>query len=179
MARFEILSGLPAYGPAAEPFSPTGQGEHREGFVVRFAPDTDSEWVGNFQPGAGGLSNVYEHPNGAELIVVAGGQGYVVAPDSRRCVATFGATIESAFNMPECKVIIFGNGLWFEAIGTGGPFWRSGRISWDGMRDVTIDGSKLTGNAWDISGDWVPFQLDVTSGNFTGGSYNGPDRPKQ
>ena len=51
MVKFEILSGLPPYGPSAEAFSATGQGKHKEGFVVRFRADDDNAWVGNFQPG--------------------------------------------------------------------------------------------------------------------------------
>jgi hypothetical protein len=73
MARFEILSGLPAYGPVAEAFSATGQGKHREGFVVRFESNSAKNWVGNFQPGLGGCSRVFEHPNGTDLIVIASG----------------------------------------------------------------------------------------------------------
>jgi hypothetical protein len=176
MVRFEILPGLPAYGQKAEAFSTTGQGKHREGFVVRLGADAKNEWVGNFQPGLGGWSGVFEHPNGTELIVIASGQGYIVDPNSRKCSITFGGQIESAFKIPDRKMIIFGNGLWFEAFDASGPVWRSDRISWDGMRNLTIDGLTLAGEAYDISDNWVPFELDIASGNFTGGSYNGPNR---
>ena len=176
MARFEILSGLPAYGPTAEAFSATGPGKHREGFVVRFGANAESEWVGNFQPGLGGLSGVFEHPNGTELIVIASGRGYIVDPSSRQCSSTFGAHIQSAFEIQDRRMIIFGNGLWFEAIGTSGRVWRSDRVSWDGMRNLSIDGLTLSGEAYDISDNWVPFELDIASGNFTGGSYNGLQR---
>lgn len=159
-----------------EAFSATGQGKHREGFVVRFGANGANEWVGNFQPGVGGRNGVFEDPNGTALIVIAGGQGHIVDPTSRQCSATFGAQIQSAFEIPDRKMIIFGNGLWFEAIDASGLVWRSDRISWDGMRDITIDGLTLAGEAFDISDNWVPFELDITSGTFTGGSYNGPDR---
>jgi hypothetical protein len=176
MAKFEILSGLPTYGPMAEAFSATGQGKHRQGFVVRFRAGDDDGWVGNFQPGLSGYSGVLYHPNGTELIVTAGGQAYVVDPISRKCSSTFGARIESAFEIPERNMIIFGNGLWFEAINEAGRVWRSDRISWDGMRNLAIQGSTLAGEAYDISGAWMPFNLDIASGDFTGGSYTGPDR---
>jgi hypothetical protein len=49
MRHFEVLTGLPPYGPPAERFSATGQGTHREGFVVRFTDSRGRQWVGNFQ----------------------------------------------------------------------------------------------------------------------------------
>jgi hypothetical protein len=62
MASFEILPGLPPYGPPAEAF-PGNYGKHREGFVVRFTPDEGESWAGNFQPGARGCDGVFAHPN--------------------------------------------------------------------------------------------------------------------
>jgi hypothetical protein len=44
------------------------------------------------------------------------------------------------------------------------------------MRDITVDGLTLAGEAYDIGDNWVPFKLDIATGDFTGGSYNGPDR---
>jgi len=174
MAKFEILSGLPPYGAAAEPFSATGQGKHREGFVVRFAAKSGDTWVGNFQPGFGGMSDVSEHPDGVNLVVIAGGQGYVIDPDRRCCVATFGAGISVKFAVPELNATVFGNGLWFEAIGPAGHMWRSERISYDGMKDLVVDGLTLTGDSWRYDDQWVPFALNLANGEFTGGSWGGP-----
>jgi len=170
------LPGLPPYGPAPEAFSATGQGKHSEGFVVRFMTKSGDVWVGNFQPGLGGCSIVFEHPNAVNVIVLSGGQGYVVDPDSRRCLNTFGANINSAFKISELGEIVFGNGLWFEAIGRNGHVWRSDRISWDGIKDLVVDGLTLMGHAWDISDQWMSFSLNLANGEFTGGSYSGPDR---
>src|SRR5437762_2281051 len=132
----EILPGLSPYGPDAEPFTATGLGTHREGFVVRFLAADGTSWVGNFQPGLGSLSNVYVHPNARELLVVARGQGYVVDPDDRLKRQYFGCQIETAIVLDEPLMVIFGNGLWFEAFGVRGPQWRTPRISWDGMRNI-------------------------------------------
>jgi hypothetical protein len=72
--------------------------------------------------------------------------------------------------------VLFGNGLWFELLGAVGLHWRSRRISWDGMREVRLEGLRLFGEAWSPFEDcWLPFELDLCSGEFTGGSYNGPD----
>src|SRR3954464_10069656 len=93
--RYEVLHGPPPYGPPAEPFTATGQGAHREGFVVRFTDDNGDQWVGNFQPGLGGIDAVLDHPDGYRAIVVASGQGYIVDPNDRSSRGYLGGQIES------------------------------------------------------------------------------------
>jgi hypothetical protein len=176
VATFDVLPGLPAYGELPEAFTATGQGRHREGYIVRFHPDGAASWVGNFQPGLSSYDAVLQHPNARDLLVISGGQGYVVDPNDRTKREYFGSQIEAAFQVPELGVVVFGNGLWFEAFGPDGCQWRSGRISWDGMLELRRDGLRLFGEAWSPLEDcWLPFELNLCSGEFTGGSYNGPN----
>src|SRR3954451_22507316 len=107
--KFEILAGLPTSGDWPEQFSATGMGVHREGLVVKFYPDNQSAWVGNFQRGMTDLSDVTEHPNGANAIVIASGQGYVVDIANRQLIECFGGIIDSMFRVPNQNVIIFGD----------------------------------------------------------------------
>ncbi len=76
--QFEVIPGLPPYGPAALPFSVTGMGTHSEGYVIRFLPAAGDAWVGNFQPGETPLFKVIPHPNERWVVVIAGGEAYVV-----------------------------------------------------------------------------------------------------
>jgi len=85
MIAYDVLPGLPPYGDWPEAFTSTGHGRQHEGFVVRFNPDGESSWVGNFQRGLSSFDLVCEHLNGRELIVVAGGEAYVVDPYDRLC----------------------------------------------------------------------------------------------
>ena len=175
MATFEVLHGLPPYGDWPEGFTATGQGRHREGYVVRFNPDGPASWVGNFQPGRSSFEEVLLHPNGRELVVIAGGQGYMVDPNHWAKREYFGGQIEVALQVPELSSVVFGNGLWFDSLGPDGWQWRSVRISWDGMQELRRDGLRLLGQAWNpLEDHWLPFELDLRSGQFTGGSYNGP-----
>jgi len=173
---WEILDGLPVYGPMAEPFSATGQGAHREGLVVRFSPGTGS-WVGNFQRGVTSLDEVFAHPDGRHIVVVAGGTAYIVDAEGHSLVAHFGEQIEHIVIVPASGFVLLGNGLWFEALGPTGTAWRSRRISWDGMRNVSLAGTVVRGEAYAPEGQdgaWYPFELDATTGTVKGGSYNGP-----
>jgi hypothetical protein len=168
--RWRVLDGLPPYGPPAEPFSTTGQGLHREGLVVEFTTSDARSWVGNFQRGMTNLDVVVSSPTGATAIVVAGGQAYVVDPESRTCVRTFGGQIEHVFEFEDRAV--FSNGLWLEATDCERLLWRTRRLSWDGMMNVRVDGEKIVGDAYDPMNDtWMPFSVDLTNGEVVGGSY--------
>jgi hypothetical protein len=79
---FEVLPGLPGDGPYPEQFTTMG-GTHREGFVVRVIPDHASPWVGNFQPGYGGISRVVPLPDGRTLLAFSRGLLYPIDPESR------------------------------------------------------------------------------------------------
>ena len=174
--NWEVLDGLPAYGPPADAFSATGLGKHREGLVVRIHASSGA-WVGNFQRGLSSCDHVLDHPDGRHLLVIAGGTAYVVDPETRELARHFGCQIEYVFLLPGVPILLLGNGLWFEAIGGEGLRWRSRRISWDGLRSVVLDGNLLCGEAYAPEGPlgtWYPFQLDVLTGTVTGGSYYGP-----
>jgi hypothetical protein len=175
-ASFRVLPGLPATGPLPEQFSATGQGKHREGFVVEFETSGGVPWVGNFQPGLVRHSQVVMHPDGERVLVIAGGTAYVINPATRELIATFGAQIEMVIADEDRHQLILGNGLEFEALAASGTRWRSRRLSWDGVQNVRIEGSALRGEAWNPGDDsWNEFTLDLESGDVVGGSFDGPD----
>lgn len=178
MSPFVILPGLPPYGPEALPFSATGMGTHSEGFVVRFLPQTESSWVGNFQPGLTDLYRVVPHPDRQRTIVIAGGQAYVIKPQEPANWNYFGGSIEFAQPIPDLDAVLLSNGLWFELLGPESTIWQTRRISWDGMRDLAIQGLTLTGQSWCLDETWSGFSVDLVEGTVTGGSYNGPGSPE-
>ncbi len=177
MSNFEILPGLPPYGPEAIAFSSSGQGEHSEGLVVRFVADDGSDWIGNFQRSSANCERIVLHPNCRNYVVIAGGQAYVVDPNDPTKWEHFGGGIGHAIEIDDLNAILIGNGLWFELLGANGTLWRTRRISWDGMADLKVDGLKLTGKSWSPEDCWYEFTLDLVDGTVTGGSYTGPGSP--
>lgn len=168
--RHRILAGLPPYGPEARPFSASGLGVHREGLVVEFTPEGGRAWIGNFQRGGTGLDVVRASPAGVSIVVVAGGQAYVVDPESRRCVRTFGGDIE--IFLPFADRLVFGNGLWLEATDGERPLWRTSRLSWDGMRNLRVDGETIVGESYDpMTDEWTAFAVEIATGEYVGGSH--------
>ena len=168
--RYRILDGLPPYGPMPEQFSDTGHGTHREGFVVEFTPANAPPWVGNFQRGLTGLDVVIASRDHTTLTVIAGGEAYVVDPESRSCIRTFGGQIENVFDFADRTV--FSNGLWLEATDGERLLWKTRRLSWDDMMDVHVDGERIVGSAYDpMTDDWTPFSVELATGEAVGGSY--------
>ena len=172
MERFRILPGLPSTGDWPEQFSATGRGTHSEGFVVEFLPERKPSWVGNFQPGLTHFEAVLPLPNGMSFVVIAGGQAYVIDPDERRQLMTFGGQIDTALVAPEVSLVILSNGIDLEAWNENSRRWKTRRISWDGIWDLKIDRGCVTGQAWDPFEDCeTPFSVDLRTGDVEGGSY--------
>jgi hypothetical protein len=172
MTKCEVLSGLPPYGPAALNFSATGQGKHREGCVIRFTSEVGDSWVGNFQPGLEGINCVMQHPDGAHVIVVAGGEAYIVCPKARKCEQTFGGQITWSTQISGLGLLLFVSLTDVLAIDKTGIAWRSRRISWDGFRKLNLEGEWLTGEAYaPFDVPWVPFRRNVANGQVEGGTY--------
>ena len=173
MSSWRILPGLPAEGPAPAQFSATGKGTHREGFVVKFSPGSDECWVvGNFQPGITTFFTVLIHPNQGFLIVVAGGEGFVIDPKTRELVDQVGGGIEGSLMVSEAGLLLLYDSTTVRAIGTNGELWRTRRVSWDGIWDLQYGGGIVTGVSYDAIAELeVTFQINVSSGLVTGGGY--------
>jgi hypothetical protein len=173
MAGFQIEEGLPVYGPRAVSFP--NPDAFSEGLVITFTASTGERWTGNFASGWGSLDAVRDELGPRSTIVVASGNAYLVDVDSKTAsgITSPADYIEYAAGQ---KVIVIGNGLWFDAIGPTGVVWRSRRISWDGMRSLRRDGEEISGEAYSPMGppDWIPFKVNLASGDVEGGSYNGP-----
>lgn len=168
--RFEILPGLPPYGPMALSFTHLGAREHREGLVVRFYPAASEPWVGNFIGGETACNIVVDHPNQADVIVVAKGEGSIVDLDNRTIREIIAVDIEEV--IPLGSIVLFRGMVGFMAIKTDGSGWCSPRISWDSLRIIEIRGTELLGKAYTPSAnEWVPFKLDLLTGHCPDGIY--------
>jgi hypothetical protein len=163
--KFRILEGLPGTGDLPVQFSATGMGTHSEGLVAEFwLESTGESWVGNFQRGLTHFDSILQHPNRHDVIVVAGGDAYVVNPETRTLQDNFGVVIETITPVPNQNYCIFGTSTGFEAVGPGGRVWRSDRIALDGIRSVHVEGSTLKGEAYNGFDKWLPFSVDVLTG---------------
>jgi hypothetical protein len=82
------------------------------------------------------------------------------------------ASINLAISMPEFNQIVLGNDLEFGAIRADGTGWNSGRLSWDGIKNVSTSAATLRGEAYSpLSDSWFPFTLDLLTGESFGAIY--------
>src|SRR5204863_9019832 len=113
--RFEVLPGLPPYGPMAISFT-KNEPEHREGLVIRFFPVASEPWIGNFLGGLTRCNAVLDHPNGKDVIVVAKGDIHVVEPESRSLRHRLACDIEEVISLPMLNSVIFRGTTDFRAV---------------------------------------------------------------
>jgi hypothetical protein len=174
---FRRLPGLPPYGAAATTFPPQWGGGAREGLVVEFATSDGNVWVGNFQPGIGGVDEVLSHPNGRDALVVSNGSLWIVNPVTRSADELASAVFNIWRVTDPDGYLLNNQGLGFVRLSPEGVLWKSRRISWDGFSDLRFEGEHLTGQAWAyyIEDGWLPFTLDLRTGKVEGGSYTDPE----
>jgi hypothetical protein len=172
MMRFEVLPGLPPYGPMAISFTKNGAREHREGLVVRFYPKASEPWVGNFIGGMTDCNVVLDHPNETYVIVVARGEVCFVDPERCAVIDRMAGDINQVISVPLLRSVVFQRLTDFIAIRGDNSGWYSPRISWDGFRNIEVHETELRGEAHTPSGDvWAPFKLDLLTGHCTDGVY--------
>lgn len=171
--RYDILDGLPSYGPMYIPVSEDGEQFYSEGFVVRFYKSDGSEWIANFKPGWTDCCLVVDYPDKNRIVVIANGQGYIMTPDQQIPIDTFGGDIKEAIKKEDNKIILVDD-IYVRLIHDRGTVWQSERISWDGIKDLKLQNNILTGLSYDPMdsiNEWIPFSVDLDSKEITGGSY--------
>ena len=104
--RFEVLDGLPAYGDMAVPIVSDDEVFVSEGYVVKFYKDDGSTWIANFPQGLSSLSFVKEIPNNNSVLVVAGGDGYLMNPNHTKPIQEFNYFADEMVERDDGKLIL-------------------------------------------------------------------------
>jgi len=174
MVTANILSGLPPDGPMAIAFPREWGRLAREGTVVEFQAEAGA-WVGNFQPGLGGLESACPHPDGRHAIIISAGDLWVVNPNDRTAQRLLPG-VEAAFEVHDPEGWIYSSqGLALARLGPAGLIWHTRRLSWDGFDQLAISGDEMKGLAWSPDDRWHPFRVDIRTGISDGGSYGDED----
>ncbi len=170
---FELLDGLPPYGPMYVPISEDGGLFSYEGCVVRFIKSDGSAWVANFQPGWTGYSHIFEIPGTNKVFVIAGGKGYLMSPDQETPLKIFGSDITEMVPAGNKRFVAAGN-TDLVIINPDATISLTKRISWDGLKDLVVAENIVSGLAFDPMNqpdEWQPFSYDLNTNILTGGSY--------
>jgi hypothetical protein len=174
MPRFEVISGLPPYGPPATAFPASGVGAHRQGFVVRFNPEVGEPWTGDFQLGMTKFCGVFDHPDEKHVVVISGGNIYVIDPGTQGAEELPGMVV-AVTSVSDGKALLFNEALYLSLITPAGVKWRSKRLSWDGIRNVSVAGDFVLGEGWRYDETWHKYRVFLETGEFSGGAYESAD----
>jgi hypothetical protein len=172
--QFEILNGLPAYGPMYIPISPSGEPFYSEGFVVELYKQDGSTWIANFSKGWTNFSKVFGFPQKNIVVVFANGTCYVMNPESETPKLNFGVTIDNVLQTENGSLICSDNTNITILDNETGELWRSDRISWDGIKDLHIKNNFVIGVSYDPtaeSDEWTEFSIDLKTKVIKGGSF--------
>lgn len=168
--QIEELPGLPGEPPYPVQIALPGVSTFREGYVLRISPKSGASWVGNFQMGCSYYSASVElHTN--RLAVIAGGLGYVIDANRREVQHTFGGDIMHIVPLPNCAELLAVSNTDIERHSSTHRVWLSKRIAWDGIGRVQLHGNSLHGYARHFDDSWHHFELDLATGQHTGGAY--------
>ncbi|MCC6180632.1 MAG: hypothetical protein IT237_02230 [Bacteroidia bacterium] len=172
--QYEILDGLPAYGPMYIPISSKGESFYSEGFVVRFYKQDGSTWVANFSKGWTNFSKVFGFTKQNLVVVFANGTCYVMTPESETPKLSFGVTINNVLQTENGSLICSDDTNITILDNETGELWRSDRISWDGIKDLQIKNNTVVGVSYDPTVDgeeWSEFSIDLKTKILKGGSF--------
>lgn len=170
---YEILDGLPPYGTMYIPIAEDGMEFYYEGYVVRLFRSDGTTWVANFKTGETNYSSVFEIPKTDIIVVIANGQGYTMTPDLQKPVDIFGHAITQVISTNDGRLIA-ADITNLVIINSDATIWRSERISWDGIKDLTLLDNIISGLAYDpmhVSDEWINFSFNLDTNEFIGGGY--------
>jgi hypothetical protein len=57
---------------------------------VEFNPYQNKNWIGAFERGPKGFDGMTQHPNKKYMVVVAGGEGYIIDPENQKLITNLG-----------------------------------------------------------------------------------------
>ncbi len=158
--RYEILAGLPPYGPMYISVSQNGKEHYSDGFVVRFFNSDNTSWVANFERGWTRLSGVFELPAHGELLVIAGGNCYLMSPDQTEPRSFFGCNYHWALPAPDHRIVL-ADETGLTIVEPNGDYWHSEDIALDGFKKIEIESNIVTGLASCNIDEWMEFSYDI------------------
>ena len=129
----------------------------------------EKAWVGSFQRGTNSYCTVQLMPDGAHLLVVACGAGYIVEAVTRSLATQTGTDIMEVIMDVEAGLLFIDHaGAYLEAFGTAGRLWKTGRIGSGGIRNVGLGDGEVFGETLQGSSpDWVEFSVDLSTGEVS------------
>jgi hypothetical protein len=119
-------------------------------------------------------TGVFACPNPHEICAVAGGYAYVIdAEHPENCTHIALKPVVGIRPLALQNLLLFVGFHSIVAWGRDGLAWESARLSWEGVRVISVDGDVLHGVGWNLITDReVSFSLDLLTGQHHGGGFS-------
>ncbi len=179
----EILSGRPLILPGRQFVYPVQVEEVERGAVeVLVKPPSGSNDARQFLATcalgfAGPLapSGVWACPHPEWMCIVAGGYAYLIDTTyPSRWEQLEYRPVTAIRALPDHNLLLFAGFHSLLAWGRDGKVWKTGRLTWDGLRITGIEGNTLIGFGWEMKTDReLQFEVDLKTGEHRGGAYLG------
>ena len=117
-------------------------------------------------------TGIWACPEADWICLVAGGYGYLastLAPDK---VTLLGMKpiVEVVEVVETAELLLFVGFQTIVAWGRDGLAWETAKLSWEGIRGISVGETELTGLGWDLAADVErEFRLDLRTGKHVGG----------
>jgi hypothetical protein len=121
-------------------------------------------------------TGVFACPNALEMCAVAGGYAYVIDTAQPQRSTHIGLKpVVEVRSLVAQDLLLFVGFHSMLAWGRSGQAWESARLSWEGVRIISIDGDVLHGMGWNLLTDReVAFSVDLLTGQHQGGGFAQP-----
>jgi hypothetical protein len=121
-------------------------------------------------------TGVFPCPNAVQMCAVAGGYAYIIDTAQPEHSTHIGLKpVVEVRALTAQNLLLFVGFHSMLAWGRNGPAWESGRLSWEGIRIVSIDGDVLHGMGWNLLTDReLAFSVDLLTGQHQGGGFAPP-----
>jgi hypothetical protein len=125
-------------------------------------------------------TGVFASPDPDEMCAVAGGYAYLVdTTKPEHCTPIALKPVVAVRPLVPQELLLFVGFHSIVAWGRNGFAWESGRLSWEGVRILNINGNVLHGVGWNLLTDReVAFSLDLLTGQHQGGGFPPPQEKR-
>ena len=119
-------------------------------------------------------TGIFACPDPDWICAVAGGYAYLASTLEPEGVTLLDMKpVVSVLPVPEAGLLVFVGFQTMLAWGADGLAWETGRLSWEGIRDIHVTVDVIRGHGWDLIRDKeCEFLIDIRTGAHTGGGFN-------
>ncbi len=179
--RADVLPSPPLIAPARQfvyPQQIAGEEDAlaRGALRVLVQPASGGSFLATFALGftSPGLpSGIWTCPRPQDLCAVAGGYAYLIdTADPNRAHLLEMRPVTELLPLPDHALLVFAGLDRLAAWGPDGLAWRTGRLSWEGLRLTGTHDTHLCGFGWNLHTDReVAFEVDLRTGAHRGGGF--------